>query len=273
MGQYGESTVTNSFEYSTNGLPLVTNLIELTTSITTAPGERHQGFPAGIVVISAWPGQPTNPATQYSGVHWMLPSQWYPYQKANFVTPAFPGYISGHSTFSRSAAEVLAAITGSPFFPGGMGTFTAPSNTFLSFEQGPSQTVQLQWGTYFDASDEAGISRLYGGIHVSVDDLTGRIIGSQCGQAVYALAQQYFDGSVSNTPFSLTMKPLNQSQSELRWPTLRGFFYKLQSTTNLSDPFSDEPAGFVQALDSSSAQTNSITSENKFYRVIRSSGP
>ena len=30
-----------------------------------------------------------------------------PYQKRTFVTPAFPGYISGHSTFSRAAAEVL----------------------------------------------------------------------------------------------------------------------------------------------------------------------
>jgi hypothetical protein len=154
-----------------------------------------------------------------------------------------------------------------------MGTFTAPSNTFLSFEQGPSQTVQLQWGTYFDASDQAGLSRLYGGIHVSVDDLTGRIIGSQCGQAVWALTQTYFDGTVTNIPFSLTMRLLNPSQSELRWPTLRGFFYKLQSAANLGGPFTDDPAGFVQALDSSSVQTNSTTSGNKFYRVVRASGP
>jgi hypothetical protein len=154
-----------------------------------------------------------------------------------------------------------------------MGAFTAPSNTFLAFEQGPSQTVQLQWGTYFDASDQAGLSRLYGGIHVSVDDLTGRIIGSQCGQAVWALAQTYFNGTVTNIPFSLTMRLLNSSQSELRWPTLRGFFYKLQSTTNLSQPFIDDPAGFVQAFDSSSSQTNSTTSGDRFYRAIRSSGP
>jgi hypothetical protein len=154
-----------------------------------------------------------------------------------------------------------------------MGSFTAPSNTFLSFEQGPSQTVQLQWGTYFDASDQAGLSRLYGGIHVSVDDLTGRIIGSKCGQAVWVLAQTYFDGTVTNITFSLTMRLLNPSQSELRWPTLRGFFYKLQSTTNLSQPFMDDPASFVQAFDSSSSQTNSTISGNKFYRAIRASGP
>ena len=34
--------------------------------------------------------------------------------------PAFAGYVSGHSTFSRAAAEVLTAFTGDPFFPGGL---------------------------------------------------------------------------------------------------------------------------------------------------------
>jgi hypothetical protein len=273
MGQYGESTDTNSLSYSTNGLPLVTNLIELTTSGTTAPGGRHEGFPPGIVVIYAWPGQPTNPATQYSGVHWMVPSKWYPYQKSTFVTPAFPGYISGHSTFSRSAAEVLAAITGSPYFPSGMGTFTAPSNTFLSFEQGPSQTVQLQWGTYFDASDQAGISRLYGGIHVSVDDLTGRIIGSQCGQGVWALASKYYDGSVTNLPITLAIRALSPSGCQLSLNTLRGFYYNLQSAPDLSHPFTNDPAGFVQALDSSMVRSDNATAPAQLFRVVRRLGP
>ena len=64
---------------------------------------------------------------------WILPANWLPFQKSNFVTPAFPGYISGHSTFSRSAAEVLAAITGSPYFPGGMGIYNAPAEASLPF--------------------------------------------------------------------------------------------------------------------------------------------
>jgi hypothetical protein len=250
----------------------VTNLIELVTTNSAAPGGPHQGLPIGKVVIYAWPGPPTNPATEHSGAQWMLTSTWLPYQKPTFVTPAFPGYISGHSTFSRAAAEVLAAITGSPFWPGGMNTFTATSNSFLQFEEGPSQTVQLQWGTYFDASDQSGISRIYGGIHVTTDDLTGRVIGSQCGQGAWALARTYFDGSITNTPFSLTMTPQSPGQSVLSWPTLRGFFYKVQTTTNLNQPFTDDPAGFVQALNSSSALTNATSSGNKFYQVVRSSG-
>ena len=37
------------------------------------------------------------------------------------VTPPFAGYVSGHSTYSRAAAEVLAHATGSAYFPGGLG--------------------------------------------------------------------------------------------------------------------------------------------------------
>ena len=111
------------------------------------------------------------------------------------MTPAFPAYTSGHSTFSRAAAEVLARFTGSEFFPGGLGEFVAPANHDLTFELGPSTDVRLQWATYYDASDQAGQSRLWGGIHISEDDFTGRITGSQVGIAVYAKATAYFAGT------------------------------------------------------------------------------
>ena len=78
-----------------------------------------------------------------------------------FVTPPFAGYVSGHSTFSRAAAEVLSIITGSPYFPGGIGEFKAEKDRFLSFESGPSVDVVLQWATYKDAADECGLSRIW----------------------------------------------------------------------------------------------------------------
>ncbi len=196
MGGLGQSTQPAGPSYNPNGLPLVPDLIELVTTNTAAPGGRHQGLPVNGVAILAWPGQPAR-ATNHSGVRWISPDTWLPYQKANFVTPAFPGYISGHSTFSRSAAEALTALTGSPFFPGGLGTYTV---TNLSFENGPSQPVQLEWATYYDAADQAGLSRIWGGIHPPVDDFAGRIAGSQCGIGVWTLAQKYFDGSVSLVP-------------------------------------------------------------------------
>ena len=148
---------------------------------------------AGQIAIHTWPGQPEDPATQVGGTEWILASKWVPFQQSTFVTPAFPGYISGHSTFSRSAAEVLTSLTGSEYFPGGLEEYTIPAGG-LDFELGPTQDITLGWATYYDAADQAGQSRLWGGIHVSVDDLTGRSLGSQVGRDAYALASSYYSG-------------------------------------------------------------------------------
>ena len=90
-----------------------------------------------------------------------------------------------------ASAEVLTAITGSPYFPGGLGTWTVPAGS-LEFEAGPSEDVELQWATYRDAADQAGISRLYGGIHVRADDFAGRRMGATIGETAWAAAQTYF---------------------------------------------------------------------------------
>jgi hypothetical protein len=55
--------------------------------------------------------------------------------------------------------------------------------------------MTLRWATYYDAADQAGISRIYGGIHIAADDFTGRRIGSRVGKAAWALAQRYFAGT------------------------------------------------------------------------------
>jgi hypothetical protein len=270
MAQLGQSSDPNAPLYNPNGLPLVRNLIEVVTGETAKPGGRHAGLAVGQMAIFAWPGAPPDPITEHSGVHWMLGVNWLPYQKITFVTPAFPGYISGHSSFSRSAAAVLAEITGSPYFPGGLASYNISS---LSFEKGPTQPVQLQWATYFDASDQAGISRIYGGIHPSVDDLTGRVTGAQCGREVWALVQTYFDGTVAQSPLALTIRSLDSGGCEVTYDTLRGFFYKLQSTPDLKQPFSDDSIEFVQAIDSSSVHLDNSSSLKKFYRLIRAFAP
>ena len=109
------------------------------------------------------------------------------------MTPPFAGYVSGHSTYSRAAAELLTAFTGDAFFPGGLGTFVAPKDEFLVFEQGPSETVTLQWATYFDAADECSLSRIYGGIHPRADDIPGRLMGAEIGIDAFERAMQFFD--------------------------------------------------------------------------------
>ena len=86
----------------------------------------------------------------------------------------------------------MAAVTGTPFFPGGIGVFVAPQNQYLAIEHGPSQTVKLQWATYYDASDQASISRRFGGIHPYYDDYPSRIGGSRIGQRAWGRAQEFF---------------------------------------------------------------------------------
>jgi hypothetical protein len=195
MGGLGQSSDPSLPAYDPEGLPLVPDLVELITPATTAPGGRHAVLRGheGQIAIRAWAGNPADPATEIGGVAWILAVDWVPYQLPTFVTPSFPGYVSGHSTFSRAAAEVLAGFTGSEYFPGGMSGYTIKAGS-LKFERGPTTDIQLEWATYFDASDQAGQSRLWGGIHVQADDLTGRVIGAQCGRAAWALAQRYYAG-------------------------------------------------------------------------------
>ncbi len=196
MGGLGQSSDPDGPSYDPEGLPLVDGLVEVITPGSAAPGERHERLAdhIGEIAIRAWTGGPDDPVNEVGGVDWIRAVEWVPYQKATFVTPSFAGYVSGHSSFSRAAAEVLTAMTGSEYFPGGMFTWTIPAGS-LKFERGPEHDVELQWATYFDASDQAGISRLYGGIHISADDLNGRLMGSACGRDAWAEANRYFDGT------------------------------------------------------------------------------
>jgi hypothetical protein len=195
MGGLGQSSDPSGPSYDPEGLPLVPGLIEVITTETTEPGERHAALAGreGEIAIRAWSGIPDDRETQVGGVTWIRAVDWVPYQLPTFVTPSFPSYVSGHSTFSRAAAEVLTGFTGSEYFPGGLGAWTIPAGD-LDFEAGPTTDVTLQWATYYDAADQAGISRLYGGIHIPADDFAGRLMGAACGIGAWERAQASFGG-------------------------------------------------------------------------------
>ncbi len=63
-----------------------------------------------------------------------------------------------------------------------------------SSRRGRRTDIRLEWATYYDAADQAGQSRLYGGIHVQADDFTGRQMGAECGKDAWARAQRYYAG-------------------------------------------------------------------------------
>ncbi|MCH6258916.1 immunoglobulin domain-containing protein [Puniceicoccaceae bacterium K14] len=199
LASIGQSSFPENDFFNTNGLPIIDNLVEVITSDSSAPGERHAHLAEyiGEIALRCWQGIPNEPATQSAGVGWIRAADWMPFQRDTFVTPPFGAYTSGHSTFSRAAAEVLTLLTGNKFFPGGIASFSAKKNSFLEFEAGPQNDITLTWATYYDAADEAGLSRLYGGIHVAADDLVGRKMGSTIGVSAFEKAQSYFDGTIT----------------------------------------------------------------------------
>ena len=87
------------------------------------------------------------------------PSQLDPQIKMDIGLPNFPAYPSGHSTFSAAAATVLSYV------------FPASSTEFTQM------------------ADEAGISRLYGGIHYRSDILEGKAHGARVGAFTVRRAQ------------------------------------------------------------------------------------
>jgi len=113
-------------------------------------------------------------------------SQWTPYQEANFVTPPFADFPSGHSHFSKAFALTMNKWFGtnitktstyydqqmliSPLFATNQtksyGDFTvAAGSSLVQVGVVPAATVSLSFSTWNDIADQAGISRLYGGIH------------------------------------------------------------------------------------------------------------
>lgn len=206
LAEKGQSSDPDKPSYSPYGMELVPGLIELVESGDDLAGARGENI--GKIKLLAWRGPDyiQNPASDMAGIGWILAENWWPYQRPSFVTPNFAGYVSGHSTFSRAAAEAMTLLTGDPFFPGGMGTFVAKKNEFLVFEEGPSVDVVLQWATYRDASDQTSLSRIWGGIHPPADDIPGRILGIQIGIEAFEKAESYFVGNPTNVERELDKK-------------------------------------------------------------------
>ncbi len=207
MADLGQSDNPDLPNYHLGGIPLVPGFIELVGAEDPLVGNTMENLHK--IKLKAWRGPDyiTDPDTDVSGVGWILAEHWWPYQRPTFITPPFAGYVSGHSTFSRAAAEVLSRITGDHFFPGGMGTFEIEKNEFLVFEDGPAETFTLQWATYQDASDQCSLSRIWGGIHPPADDINGRLIGEKVGNDAFEFAINYF-----NTPLKIT----NTNKSEVQ---------------------------------------------------------
>ena len=198
FGEQGQRTDPTLDNYSEYGFELIDGLIEIVQAGDPLAGDDNENV--GKIKVYTWRGHTyvENTESDFAGVDWILADNWWPYQRPTFVTPNFAGYVSGHSTYSRAAAEMLENFTGSPYFPGGLETHLAKQKEFLVFEDGPSQDVELQWVSYKDAADQCSLSRIWGGIHPYIDDIPGRLIGQIIGNESFDFGIEYFENNLSN---------------------------------------------------------------------------
>ncbi|MCC7375421.1 MAG: vanadium-dependent haloperoxidase [Verrucomicrobiales bacterium] len=153
--------------------------------------------------IKAWAGPDR-------GVGMIDGGEWRPYQAEGLVTPPFPEYCSGHSTFSRAAREVLLGFTGTDRYYDGQTRLggdwdldgeedwlgqhrVLPGKNRI--ERSPATTITLRWATLLEAADQAGLSRRFGGIHFQDGDLFGRKVGEKIGQQALLVARRLWEGA------------------------------------------------------------------------------
>ncbi|MCC7505855.1 MAG: hypothetical protein IT259_11165 [Saprospiraceae bacterium] len=135
--------------------------------------------------IEAW-GGPCQGKQKIDGAGWL------PYQPLSLVTPAFPEFVSGHSTFSCAASYVLQCFTGSDRFEGERTLEKGSSIVEPGFT--PKADVTLYWAKFSDAADQAGYSRRIGGIHFVDGDEQGRLLGGKVAECVWNKVCVYFNG-------------------------------------------------------------------------------
>ena len=114
-----------------------------------------------------------------------------PYNPGSNLTPAFPGTSRVTRPTRAPARKSSKLFTGSDHF----GFSTVIPAHFGRVEPGiPAVPTAMSFATFSDAAEQAGLSRLYGGIHFSDDNTTGQRVGRLIGRQVWTKAQRYFNG-------------------------------------------------------------------------------
>jgi len=98
-----------------------------------------------------------------TAIHDLIDSSW----SSPIQTPAFPEYPSGHSVISSAAASVLTAT---------FGEYEFIDSAELKFGLGVRKFKNFR-----EASNQACVSRLYGGIHFIDAIENGKKLGNQVG--------------------------------------------------------------------------------------------
>ncbi len=161
--------------------------------------------------IEGWggPGKGTVP---------MPASEWSPYSPAEFVTPPFPGYVSGHATASGAGSRMLELFTGSDRYgaialqeAGALTGEASVSSAQMQARSGKpaadvpeSKVIRIDLPTFTRTSEIAAQSRLWGGYHIRTDNEEGLILGRKIAMYSWPRYQAYFDGTAKLPPSAVT---------------------------------------------------------------------
>lgn len=142
------------------------------------------------------------------GVRKIPAELWHPYSPSTFVTPPFPGYVSGHSTVSAACARTLALFHGSDAFGESehrlAGALTEPGFACELMQRHNGQAPNdphltcdtlLPLPTFTATAEMAGISRVMGGYHIQADNVAGLELGRTVADFIWPATQAYFDGT------------------------------------------------------------------------------
>ncbi len=103
-----------------------------------------------------------------------MPGQeWRPYSPETFLCPPFPSYVSGHSSISGACAEILKLFTGSDHF--GIEVKRKPGE--MTEPERMGDEVTLQFPTFTETANMAGMSRVLGGYHIQCENIEGLKLG------------------------------------------------------------------------------------------------
>ncbi len=131
------------------------------------------------------------------GVVTMKGEEWHPYSPSTFVTPPFPGFVSGHSCVSGACGKTLELFTGSDHF----GEVEVRPCCKLT-EPTPGEEVRLNLPTFSATADMAGLSRVYGGYHIQADNVEGLKLGRTVSEHCWKTITACFDGTLKSGPGS-----------------------------------------------------------------------
>ncbi len=98
-------------------------------------------------------------------------SEWLPL----IVTPPFPAYTSGHSSFSGAASQILTELLGPQSFTAHVHSSAASGLGLID----PQHLQSRVFSSFEEAANEAGMSRIYGGIHFAFDNAEGLASGRE----------------------------------------------------------------------------------------------